>query len=178
MASLLNTLESELMDTEKTLSQKLLSFEERAAIAEIEATTDILRLVTRLTRMRFAAIAKFNDKQWITCSVYDPSNLGIEAGSAFDLETTICSDFFVNPEALFIPQISQSPRHAIRPIVRRFDLESYVGLPIFLPDGRLFGALCVLDSEAISFEDPDLRETLAIFSKLIGCIFFANLTTS
>lgn len=164
------------MNAETRLSHHILSVAERAAIAEIEATTDILRLVTKLTRMRFAAIAKFSDNQWVTCSVYDPSNLGIEAESTFDLETTICSDFCINPEALFIPQISQSPRHALRPIVKRFDLESYAGLPIFLPDGRLFGALCILDSQCITCEDPDVREVLSIFAKLIGCIFFANLS--
>lgn len=44
-----------------TAAHRLLSADERAAIAEIEATTNILKLVTRLTGMRFAGIAKFTD---------------------------------------------------------------------------------------------------------------------
>lgn len=164
------------MLAELNSAHRLLTVEERCAIAEIEATTNVLKLVTRLTGMRFAAIAKFTETQWITCSVYDPCNLGIEAGIAFDLETTICSEFCTNPEALFISQISQSDRYSVRPVVKRFDLESYAGIPVFLPDGRLYGALCVLDSDPVTFEDEDLREALGLFARLVGCVFYANLT--
>lgn len=160
-----------------TDSHRTLSAEERSAIAEIEATTNILKLVTRLTKMRFAGIAKFTDSEWITCSVYDPGNLGIEAGIALALETTLCSEFCSNPEALFIPEISKSDRYSSRWVVKHYALESYAGVPIFLPDGTLYGALCVLDSQAVAFEDPDLREALALFARLIGCIFFTNMTS-
>ncbi|KPA91911.1 GAF domain-containing protein [Pseudomonas asplenii] len=149
--------------------------EERAAIAEIEATTSILRLVTRVTQMRFAAIAKFTDTEWITCSVYDPTNLGIELGESALVETTICNEFKLNPQALLVPEISKHERFAIRPIVKRFELESYAGVPIFLPDGRMYGALCALDSTAVPLEDPDVGETLGLFARLVGCIFFSNL---
>lgn len=154
----------------------LLSAEERSAIAEIEATTNILKLVTRLTKMRFAGIAKFTDSEWITCSVYDPCNLGIENGIALPLEKTLCSEFCNDPTALFISQISKSEKYSGRWVVKRYALESYAGVPIFLPDGVLYGALCVLDSEAVAFEDPDLREALALFARLIGCLFFTSMT--
>jgi len=79
---------------------------------------------------------------------------------------------------LFIPQVSANGRFASRPVVKQFAIESYAGAPIFLPDGRLFGALCALDSQAMLFDDPNLPETLSLFARLIGCIFFANLTQS
>ncbi|AGE25964.1 MULTISPECIES: GAF domain-containing protein [Pseudomonas] len=158
--------------------QSLLSADERAAIAEIEATTSILQLVTRLTGMRFAGIAKFTDVEWVVCSVYDPSGMGINANDVLDLETTLCSEFCINPTALFIPQVSKSGRFAVRPVVKQFDIESYAGAPIFLPDGRLYGALCALDSRAMLFDDPNLPETLSLFARLIGCIFYANLSVS
>lgn len=159
-----------------TAAQSLLSPDERAAIAEIEATTSILHLVTRLTDMRFAGIAKFADQEWVVCSTYDTLEMGINAGDVLDLETTLCSEFCINPQALFIPEISKNGRFATRPVVKQFDIESYAGAPIFLPDGRLYGALCALDSRATLFDDPNLPETLSLFARLIGCIFFANLT--
>ncbi len=164
------------MDLSVSSTLHLLSQDERAAIAEIEATTNVLKLVTRLTHMRFAGIAKFTDAEWITCSVYDPEHLGIGAESAVSLETTLCSEFRRDPQVLFIPQISADRRFASRLIVRQYALESYAGAPIFLPDGRLYGALCALDTNAVAFDDPDLGETLTLFARLIGCIFFANLT--
>lgn len=159
-----------------TAAHSLLSADERAAIAEIEATTSILQLVTRLTGMRFAGIAKFTDLEWVVCSVHDPMAMGINVDDVLTLETTLCSEFCINPQTLFIPQVSASGRFASRPVVKQFAIESYAGAPIFLPDGRLFGALCALDSQAMLFDDPNLPETLSLFARLIGCIFFANLT--
>ncbi|MBA2923429.1 GAF domain-containing protein [Pseudomonas sp. P7] len=159
-----------------TAAHSLLSADERAAIAEIEATTSILQLVTRLTGMRFAGIAKFTDLEWVVCSVHDPMEMGINVDDVLNLETTLCSEFCINPQTLFIPQVSANGRFASRPVVKQFAIESYAGAPIFLPDGRLFGALCALDSQAMLFDDPNLPETLSLFARLIGCIFFANLT--
>lgn len=153
----------------------LLTLEERSAIAEIEATTNVLRLVTRLTGMRFAGIAKFTDADWIACSVYDPTDLGMDDGDVFELETTLCNEFCTNPQALFVPQISTNGRYANLPVVKRYAIESYAGVPIYLPDGQLYGALCALDSRTTLFDDPDLAETLTLFARLIGCIFFANI---
>ncbi|CRM84826.1 hypothetical protein [Pseudomonas sp. 24 E 13] len=158
-----------------TYAQSLLSADERAAIAEIEASTNILKLVTRLTGMRFAGIAKFTDLEWVVCSAYDPLQMGIHVDDVLDLETTLCSEFCINPQALFVPQISVDGRFASRPVVKKYAIESYAGAPIFLPDGRLFGALCALDSRAMLFDDPNLPETLSLFARLIGCIFYANL---
>lgn len=159
-----------LLDLSQHLSQP-----ERNAIAEIEATTSILRLVTRVTHMKFAAIAKFSESDWVTCSVYDPEDIGPDAGDSVPIETTICDEFRSMPTALMIPSISEVKRFAIKPIVKQYQLESYAGVPIYLPDGRLYGALCALDTQRTTLDDPDLAETLSLFSRLIGCIFYNNM---
>lgn len=152
------------------------SAEERAAIAEIEATTCILKLVTRLTEMRFAGIAKFTETEWVVCAAYDPNEIGISPGDIWELETTLCSELRRDPRSLFVPKISQDGRYSERAVVKRYAIESYAGVAIILPDGRLYGALCALDSRPMIFEDPDLEETLFLFARLIGCIFFASLS--
>jgi GAF domain-containing protein len=156
-------------------SDDLLTADERRAIAEIEASTNILKLVTRMTGMRFAGIAKFTETEWIVCSAFDPARMGIEAGDSLVLETTLCSEFSTNPRALFIPEVSKDERYSTRPVVKQYAIESYAGVPIFLPDGQLYGALCALDSKATLFDDPNLSETLVLFARLVGCIFYANL---
>jgi GAF domain-containing protein len=166
------------MALDSLLCPDLLTIAERAAIAEVEATTSILRLVTRLTGMRFAGIAKFTDSEWIACAVYDEIHIGIQEGEVLELETTLCNELIENPKALIIPSISKSERYAGRPVVQRYAIESYIGVPITLPDGQLFGALCLLDSKASAVEDPDLVETLGLFSRLIGCIVFSHHATA
>lgn len=154
------------------LAQTLLTSEERSAIAEVEGTTSVLRLITRMTQLRFAAIAKFCESDWVVCSVHDTGDFGILPGDVLPLEITLCSDFLTDPQALLIPSITDSVTHSLRGVVRLYDLESYVGVPIFLPDGTLYGALCAFDSRANTFENPELAEALGLFARLIGCIFF------
>lgn len=165
------------MSLSDTIVRASLSAEERSSIAEIEATTNILQLVTRLTGTRFAGIAKFTETEWTVCSAYDPMELGISVGDTLELETTLCSEFRRDPQVLFIPQVSQDGRFSTRLVVKQYLIESYAGAPIFLPDGQLWGALCALDSRAVLFDDPDLADTLGLFARLIGCIFYANLTS-
>lgn len=152
----------------------LLSLDERSALAEVEAISSISKLVTRLTGMRFAGIAKFTETDWVVCSAYDPLHMGIGAGDTLELEITLCSELRRNPTVLFIPKVSEDGRYSSRAVVKRYAIESYVGVPIFLPDGRLYGALCALDSRSILFEDPELEKNLELFATLIGCVFFTT----
>nr|WP_314483305.1 GAF domain-containing protein [uncultured Pseudomonas sp.] len=163
------------MQTRDLELSQYLSQSERNAIAEIEATTSILRLVTRVTHMKFAAIAKFSEADWVTCSVHDPDDIGPDVGESVPVETTVCDEFRTFPTSLIIPSISEIKRFAQKPIVRKYKLESYAGVPIFLPDGSLYGALCALDIKRNLLNDPDLPETLSLFARLIGCIFYNNM---
>ncbi len=99
--------------------------------------------------------------------------MGINVDDVLDLETTLCSEFCINPHTLFIPQISQNGPFRVTPggqAIRH--RESYAGAPIFLPDGRLFGALCAgLTGHAVR---PEPAGNLSLFARLIGCIFYAN----
>lgn len=148
---------------------------ERNAIAEIEATTSILKLVTRITHMKFAATARFSEADWVICSTYDPEEIGPEAGDSAPIETTICNEFRTFPTSLIIPSISESKRFSQKPVVLKYKLESYAGVPIFLPDRTMYGALCALDVNRKSLKDPNLSETLSLFARLIGCIFYNNM---
>ncbi|MFS0826989.1 GAF domain-containing protein [Pseudomonas phoenicis] len=153
--------------------QYYLSGAERSAIAEIEGTTNILKLVLKYTSMPFAAIAKFNDDEWVICSALDKGDFGLEQGDAFPLERTVCSEFLRAPEALLVPSLTQDSRFALRPIVNQLGIDSYAGVPIFLPNGDLYGALCALDTREAYFDDPDLAEVLSLFARLVGCILYA-----
>lgn len=152
-----------------------LSGAERSAIAEIEGTTNILKLVLKFTAMPFAAIAKFDDNEWVICSALDRGDFGIEQGDAFPLERTVCSEFLRSPEALLVPSLQHDARFAERPIVNQLGIDSYAGVPIFLPNGQLYGALCALDTRESYFDDPDLAEVLGLFARLVGCILYACL---
>ncbi|WP_426139889.1 GAF domain-containing protein [Pseudomonas sp. DWP3-1-2] len=141
---------------------------EVAAIAEVEATSNILKLVTRLTSLRFAAIAKVTDQRWIACAVMDEINFGVEPGSELDLETTICNELRAHRTPVVISCASKDPVYSSHPLPKRYRFESYFSVPIILADGTFFGTLCGIDPLPAKLDDPDLLHTLVIFAKLIA----------
>ncbi|EGH05102.1 MULTISPECIES: GAF domain-containing protein [Pseudomonas] len=144
---------------------------EFSAIAEIEATTSTLQLVSRLTQMRFVSIAKFTESDWIACAVHDAVHFGIAPGDAFALEESLCNAMRFDHKTLVIPRLSQDPKYRDHPNVSLFGFESYVAIPIFFSNGTLFGSLCAIDSQPALLDDPDVISTLEIIAKLIGVIF-------
>jgi len=152
-------------------SNSQLSVEELNAIAEIEATTNILKLIVRVTGLRFAAIVKFCEKDWVACSVTDEICLGIKGGERFPLEHSMCSNLLVDPSSLVVGCVSQSPLHRGNVAAKRYGFESSISIPIFLRDNSLFGSLCALDPEADRLEEGQAIDVLVMFAKLVGSIF-------
>ena len=63
-----------------------------AAIARIDAVPKILEVVSRITGMRFAAVARVTEHRWVACRVRDELEFGLAPGGELDVETTICND--------------------------------------------------------------------------------------
>ncbi|MGV6397245.1 GAF domain-containing protein [Pseudomonas caspiana] len=145
-----------------------LSAAESAAIAEVETTSHILQLMTRLTRLRFAAIAKVTDQRWVACAVDDEIHFGVGPGDELAIELTICNQVRQEHSAIVISSVSDNPRFKDHPLPKLYGFESYLSLPIVLCDGSVFGTLCGLDPLPAKLDDPDLIHTLEIFARLIG----------
>lgn len=146
----------------------LLTDAEVAAIAEVEATSNILRLVTRLTSMRFAAIARVTDQRWIACAVRDEIHFGVGPGDELAIEQTVCNEVRQHHAQVVISKVSEDPQFMSHPLPKLYGFESYFSLPIVLADGTFFGTLCALDPLPARLDDPDLIQTLEIFARLIG----------
>jgi GAF domain-containing protein len=141
---------------------------EVAAIAEVEATSNILQLVTRLTHLRFAAIARVTDRRWMACAVHDEIHFGVGPGDEMDVELTICDEIRQHRSAVLISCASEDSRFKSHPLPKRYGFESYLSLPIVLADGTFFGTLCALDPLPAKLDNPELIQTLEIFARLIG----------
>lgn len=141
---------------------------EVAAIAEVEATSNILRLVTRLTSLRFAAIARVTEQRWIACAVNDQLHFGVGPGDELVIEETICNEIRQHRSAVVISKASEDPHFMSHPLPKQYGFESYISLPIILADGSFFGTLCALDPLPAKLDDADLIQTLEIFARLIG----------
>ena len=151
-----------------------LTSSELSVISEIETTSSLLRLVTRLTGLRFAAIAKVTDATWTACAVYDEINFGVEAGHELKLETTFCNELRLNHRPIVINEVATDPAYANHFIPELFGFQSYFSLPIIFPTGDFFGTLCGLDPLPKKLDDQQLLETLKVFCTLIANSLYAH----
>lgn len=137
-------------------------------IARLEVVPTILQTLVHTTGMRFVAVARVTDSNWIACAVHDEVCMGLQPGDEMLLETTLCNEIRASGEPLMVGQASAHPVFANHPGPRLYGFESYIAVPIVQADGRLFGTLCALDPESSRFEGPAVLQTMQLFAKLIA----------
>jgi signal transduction histidine kinase len=144
-------------------------------IGRLDAVPVILEVFSRITGMRFTAIARVTDSEWIACAVYDRINFGLKPGGKLVLESTICNEIRQHHQPVIFGHASKHPHFSTHATPRLYGLESYVSIPIFFSDGSFFGTLCAIDPEPARLDDPTLLATLQLFTKLIASQYEAEL---
>ena len=95
-------------------------------------------------------MSRVDDVRWTALAFYDDIAFGMAPGQELDLEATICGEVRLNRSVIAFGQASTDPGYACHPLPGRYGFESYLSVPIFGPDGTIFGTVCALD--------PDPRE--------------------
>src|SRR5580700_6264963 len=112
-----------------------------AAIGRIDAVPTILEVVCRTTGMGFAAVARVTEDRWIACSVKDDIAFGLQPGGELKVETTICHEIRQSGEPVIINHVAESMVYCRHPTPAMYGFQSYISMPIVLPDGTFFGTL-------------------------------------
>jgi signal transduction histidine kinase len=138
------------------------------AIAEIEAVPTILEVVCRTTGMRFAAVARVTEDRWIACSVRDEIQFGLEPGSELQIETTICNEIRGSGTFVAIDHVAEDENFCRHPTPEMYGFQSYISMPIVLPDGGFFGTLCAIDPRPARVNTPATIGMFKLFADLIA----------
>lgn len=139
-----------------------------AAIQQIDAVPTILAVVCRITGMGFAAVARVTEDRWIACAVRDEIQFGLEPGGELQLETTICNEIRQHGQAVIIDHVAGDPSWRSHPTPARYGFQSYISVPIILPNNRFFGTLCAIDPKPARLNTPDVVGTFRLFAELIA----------
>jgi signal transduction histidine kinase len=139
----------------------------------IPGVRSILGVVCRSTGMGFAAVARVTEDRWVACQVLDNVGFGLPAGGELDVETTLCHEVRGLRDVIVIDNVSEHPVYCNHHTPRLYGLQSYISVPIILPDGRFFGTLCAIDSQPAQLSDAHTIETFKLFAELIGFQFDA-----
>jgi signal transduction histidine kinase len=138
------------------------------AIARIDAVPAILDVVCRTTGVGFAAVARVTERRWIACSVRDEIGLGLKPGGELKVESTICHEIRDSRAPVVIDHVAEDTvfrRHHTPAI---YGFQSYISVPIMLPDGSFFGTLCALDPQPRRLNTPEILGMFKLFADLIA----------
>lgn len=139
-----------------------------AAVAQIAAVPTILQIICDETGMGFAAVARVSDSSWTACAVRDNVGFGLKAGQQLELRTTLCFESRAARESIVVDNFSESPEYCNHHTPAIYRLQSYISVPILLPDGEYFGNLCAIDARPRSLSNTRVVRMFEVFASLIG----------
>lgn len=144
------------------------------SIAQIAAVPTILEVVCKTTGMGFAAVARVTEDRWIACGVRDEIAFGLEPGGELKIETTICNEIREHRQAVVIDDVAADPLFSNHHTPAIYGLQSYISMPIVLPDGTFFGTLCAIDRLPRKLNTPTTLGMFRLFADLIAFHLDAN----
>ncbi len=139
-----------------------------ARIARIPAVQTILEVICRATKMGFAAVARVTPDRWIACAVRDEIAFGLEPGGELEVSTTICDEIRASGRLVVIDHVERDPDYCGHPTPAKYGFQSYISVPIRLPDGRFFGTLCAIDPRPAHLNTPETVGMFELFASLIA----------
>jgi signal transduction histidine kinase len=137
-------------------------------IANVTSVPAILEVVCRSTDMRFAAVARVTESRWVACSVRDEIAFGLKPGDELSIEATFCDTVRRRGQAVVIDHVAQDDVYSGHPIPAQYGFQSYISVPIVLPDGTFFGTLCGLDPRPAQLRNPRVLGMFKLFAELIA----------
>ncbi len=128
-------------------------------VGSIEAVPTILDVVCRISGMGFAAVARVTEDRWVACRVKDGIAFGLEPGGELEVASTICHEIRQSRAPVVIEHVAEDAAYCDHPTPARYGFQSYVSMPIVLPDGTFFGTLCAIDPKPAHLDRPEVVDT-------------------
>ena len=144
-------------------------------VGHIPVVPTILDVVCATTGMGFVAVAKVTAERWIACNVKDDIGFGLQPGGELKVETTICHEVRMSRESVFINHVATDERYCQHATPAMYGFQSYVSVPIVLPDGTFFGTLCAIDPKPREVDTPATVSMFKLFAELIAFHIDAHL---
>jgi EAL domain-containing protein (putative c-di-GMP-specific phosphodiesterase class I) len=131
-------------------------------------TQRVLDLARRHLGMDLAFIAEFtDDKQVYRGFAGDATSFGWELHDGPPLATGYCRRMIAGELPNAVPDSSLDPVARALPVTAQAGIGSYVGVPVYLTDGSLYGSLCTVSHGNHDVDDKDAR-FLTLLAELVS----------
>ncbi|MDO9406828.1 GAF domain-containing sensor histidine kinase [Patulibacter sp.] len=128
-----------------------------------------MRVAREFCGLELAYVSEFRDgSQHIRHHIGDVSRFAASLDGPIPLEATHCLRMVDGRLPGVIPDLAADERTAVMPITSDAGVGAYVGAPIRLPDGRLYGTLCCIDPTARRELSERHRELVQLLAGVIG----------
>ncbi len=127
----------------------------------------VLDAVAQLLNTRLVAISRIESTTYTLMAVVDQHHT-LQAGQRFNVFDTFCMYMLEAGQPLRIDDTTQAPM-PLRAIPQKLELDvrAYLGVPLYMPDGRVFGSLWSADPKPQRFTDNDIA-LLQLFARLLA----------
>lgn len=127
----------------------------------------VLDIVARLLNTRLVAASRIEGVTYTVMAVVDRHHT-LGPGQLYNVFDTFCLHMLETGQPLRIDDATQAPL-PFRGIPQTLELNvrAYLGVPLLMADGRVFGSLWAADTVARSFTDDDLA-LLQLFARLLA----------
>lgn len=144
------------------------------AVNRIGAVPAILDVVCHTTGMGFAAVARVTEDRWVICQVRDSIDFGLKPGGELEVRTTLCDEIRDSHVPIVIDEVALDPLYNGHHTPAKYGFQSYISMPIILPDGTFFGTLCAIDPRPMQLKNPGTIGMFKLFAELIAFHLDAN----
>ncbi len=139
-----------------------------AEVCRIECVPELLRVVCKTTHMGFAGVARVTESSWTACAVEDNIGFGLLPGGQLDISTTLCLEARNFRAPIVIDHASADAVYSTHHTPRIYGIQSYISVPIVLPDGEYFGNLFAIDRHPAHPSRPEIVSMFRLFAGLIA----------
>ena len=98
----------------------------------------------------------------------DEISFGLKPGGELRLETTICNEIRQSGKLVVIDHVAEDDEFREHPTPKMYGFQSYISVPIRLPDGRFFGTLCAIDPRPARLRAGDTVTMFKLYADLIA----------
>jgi len=111
-----------------------------------KTASEVLSFLHRRLGFDLWMVTRTEGDDWIVLQSED-QGYGVKAGQVFRWVDSFCSEMVKGHGPRFAPSSKMVPAYAAAPIGQQIPIGAYIGVPLLLDDGSLFGTLCAIDPE-------------------------------
>ena len=114
-------------------------------------------------------VTRTEGKDWIMLQVED-HGYGVKKGAVFCWSDSFCSRMVKGEGPKIAPKVNSIPAYVEAPIGQQIAIGAYIGIPLVLSDGSLFGTLCAIDPNPQSEAIKNELHTVELLAQLLSTI--------